>query len=520
MYAELNIDNGIINVKKFGAYGDGVHDDRNFINNAIEYIYSLNIAFDNLDLMSRYYTTAPTLYFPNGKYKVNSTLNINYDRARLFNIDGDNSSFISDNNNAIFTFVNYGGKSKISNCIFVKNYNSIIFSCKKLDNSKVLIDNCKFIENIDIAVIYKNRSSTLTFNNCMFSYCYKIFKNVICDKVLFTDCWFSEYQAEENDHTSFILLWGENAFENCMFIPNANYKQIPSENYNYTNLAWIYCGDVETEETTINRTSILLNNCRVSSEANAKTLINWNVTPSDENDRNSPSLTYIKILNCYQLAALEYILNLTHLPQQLIFENCDLRTANETFIKIPDNFSLANELTTYLPSPNRTRYTYDYSIINCKTQLNDSWDSIPEQLIPLFRHCDFDIKYIVSPSKTYMNLDFGAEILNITRNFNRTYLVKSFLNVSNHSGAMANCVGLLMFSSYYSNNDSKDYLKVDYIPLAQSGYTSTPVTINPTFNNGSDTMEQSNSIIQLQVKLNITNTLYNKTQSYMTIKPL
>lgn len=68
LYANL-IYNNKINVKQFGAYGDGIHDDTNSFKNAIAYLkskFSLNNIYINL----------LTLDIPNGKYIISDTIEI------------------------------------------------------------------------------------------------------------------------------------------------------------------------------------------------------------------------------------------------------------------------------------------------------------------------------------------------------------------------------------------------------------------------------------------------------------
>ena len=68
LYANL-IYNDKINVKQFGAYGDGVHDDTNAFKNAIAYLKS-RFSFDNL------FKNLLTLNIPNGKYLISETIEI------------------------------------------------------------------------------------------------------------------------------------------------------------------------------------------------------------------------------------------------------------------------------------------------------------------------------------------------------------------------------------------------------------------------------------------------------------
>lgn len=62
--AELIIPNGILNVKKFGAKGDNTTDDRQAIQNAIDYMTTVS-------------GLGKTIYFPNGKYLINSSYSRN-----------------------------------------------------------------------------------------------------------------------------------------------------------------------------------------------------------------------------------------------------------------------------------------------------------------------------------------------------------------------------------------------------------------------------------------------------------
>jgi hypothetical protein len=93
--AYLPSDSGVINVKTYGALGDGVHDDTNAIINAIHYAYTL----------SNY---SKTVYFPAGTYLVSQTLtwqdqNGNWGGHLAFRGDGQHLTVIKLKNNLGFT---------------------------------------------------------------------------------------------------------------------------------------------------------------------------------------------------------------------------------------------------------------------------------------------------------------------------------------------------------------------------------------------------------------------------------
>lgn len=521
LYIYLIEDKGVVNVKQFGAYGDGTHDDTTAIQNAINYINETDIETQQIVPSNpswlRYFATSKTLYFPNGKYLIENTLNFN--GSRYYNIDGNNSYIESSSSLPIFKFSDYGGtKSIIKNLVFNEVYNAITFDSTDLDTSKVNIENCKFIGTKYIAIIYDNRSSMLTLKNCIFSWCYKVFKNIRCDNVEFNDCWFSEYEANENNHTSFEILWGENKFINCLFIPNGKYNpDINQDNFN--NLAWILAGDNTTAR--VNNPSLIFDKCRISSEQNSKTLINWQVVP---NAITNPSDTSIKILNCYQLASQigDTVIKLWHLPQQLIVENSDLRIEDNTFIKLDDSLDVDTEITTYATSPNRLQYTFDYSIKDCKTQTSTAWKLIPYKLIELFRNCDYDIRLPLSSTNKKLQIPLGSQSLGNTNSFNRMYLVKAYFNPIDAVSGMSSVVGLLMFDAVNSTVESTSSIRVKFVKLAQYGGGSSnseddEINIIPTFQNNSNIITMAGNQ-QMKLNLELENVVYNNNESYITLK--
>lgn len=84
--AKLIHNNGI-NVKQFGAYGDGEHDDTLVIQNAIDYLYNEMKKIGDLGIINSACDEYNTVYIPNGQYKITSTINLSR-FVKLHTLDG------------------------------------------------------------------------------------------------------------------------------------------------------------------------------------------------------------------------------------------------------------------------------------------------------------------------------------------------------------------------------------------------------------------------------------------------
>lgn len=516
--------NDIINVKCFGAYGDSENDDTISIQNAINYIDTLTTTYQQIVPSNpswlRYHASSPTLYFPYGKYLVNETLN--FQNSRFYNIEGNNSFINSTSSLDVFKFSGIGGtRTNIKNLVFNNNYNSIHFDSDNIDSSMVNIENCKFLGNRNIAINYTNRSSMLSIKNCLFSWCYKILVNNMCDNVHFENCWFAEYESNENNYTSFIFLWGENKFTNCLFIPNGGYDPNINQN-NFNNLAWIQAGDNQNPQ--VNNPSVILDKCRVSSERNSKTLINWKVIP---NSITNVSDTSIKILNCYHLSASigDAIIKLWHLPQQLIIENSDLRIEDNTFISLDESLDIETEINTYVTSPNRLQYTYDYSILNNKTQSINAYKKIPPKLMGLFRNIDKDIEYTITSTSPSISIPLGMQSLGNTNSFHRMFLVKAYFNPINTTTGLSSITGILMFNAVNAQVSGSASIRVDFQKIAQSSGGSQltsekEINIIPTFQNGENHITMT-GMENININLTLENSTFDNVNSnYITMKEI
>lgn len=514
-----------VNVNQFGAYGDGVHDDSAAIQKAVSYINAKMILFEqsnpNPD-WHRWFSTSYTLYFPSLQYLISERIEFN--GSRYYNIEGNKSIITSDvnMNDPVFYFDGANGtKSQISGFIFKEMKNAIEYDSTNNDLSKVMIKNCDFVGVREYAIKYNNRSSMLKIENCNFSWCFKILYNIKCDCVEFTNCWFSEYESDQDDYVSFIILWGENKFINCHFIPNGNYNPTIDQS-TLSNLAWIQAGDNETASA--NNPGLLFDRCRVSAETNSKTMVNWKVIP---NTGNSPTDTYIKFLNCYALACVrgKTVIRAWHVPQQVIFENCEISNEDATFITFVDGLDVNTDISTYFNGANRRYYVFNYGFKNVKTQTETAWKRIPKEIAPFIRYTDQDVRIPITASDKTATFNFGDTTLSTPGFFSKIFLVKGYVTLINGVAGLSSFTGLLLFDAVNTTVETNSSIRVKYVPIAQyaggtNNSTQQTIEIVPTFNDTNSSVITMSGHNDLSVKLTITNTIFDAIDNYITIKEL
>lgn len=519
----------IVNVNQFGAYGDGTHNDAVAIQKAISYINAKMIIFEQANPNEdwhRYFATSMQLYFPSSQYLINDRIEFN--GSRYYNIHGNKSIIKCDSEmtDPVFYFSGTNGtKCDISGFIFKEMANAIEYNATNNDMSHVMIDSCDFVGITNIAIKYENRSCMLKVQNCNFSWCYKIFKNIKCDCAEFENCWFSEYEANENGYTSFELLWGENKFINCFFIPNGNYNPSVDQS-TLTDLAWMQVGDGTSA--VANNPSVLMDRCRASAETNSKTMINWKVVP---NTGNSPTDTYIKILNCYAMACVlgACVIRAWHVPQQVIFENTEISNESAAFIKFVDGVNINNDITTYFSGANRLRYTFNYGFKNVKTQTSTTWKTIPAELAPFVRYSDNDVRIPITASNKSAKYFLGDTTLSTPYYFNKMFLVKAYFFAVNGVSSLSSITGIVMFDAVNTTVESNASIRVKFVKLGEyaggsSDSSAQTLNITPTFNDTNSSVITMSSHQNLTLTLTIDNTIFSPTgtdgEAFISIKEL
>jgi len=183
-----------VNVKDFGAKGDGKTDDTKAIRAALDAAAKRGRSRQYPG--SAYYSTSPEVFFPSGHYIITEALPPSADTIR-----GEGHAVIEQKNpdKDIF-YTDYAWRVAFKNLIFLGGRTHLNLGNPNIDSGFILIENCKFQMSRGPAIqVREGSNSTFTIiQNCQF---------IGCDQVLITytdwttmkDCWISGGAKQENE---------------------------------------------------------------------------------------------------------------------------------------------------------------------------------------------------------------------------------------------------------------------------------------------------------------------------------
>lgn len=181
-----------IDVKDYGATGNGVTDDSAAIQAAIA-----AIPYNITDEGGVFVCTTPTLYFPPGKYVIGSTI-IFGETQSVVNVVGDNAIFIPKTGFTDWAFnVQRAYKFKISGLIFLNFTKGVLINNEtNLNTSQVFIEECNFQQCTEVALQLSGGSSIRVVEKCKFFMNTKAMIIYGGEKVVVKDNWISSSNME------------------------------------------------------------------------------------------------------------------------------------------------------------------------------------------------------------------------------------------------------------------------------------------------------------------------------------
>ncbi|MEA2036830.1 MAG: hypothetical protein U9O94_04940 [Nanoarchaeota archaeon] len=220
---------GTVNVKWFGALGDGVTDDTVAFQAAIEYIFSISSSISVAEpaVSSNYYAPNIELEFAAGKYIILNTITFptkNQDGITNITMKSKGAMF-SGNGQVLFDYVtNNSGSKDIFENIHFNNFGTVVkWNCDNKNESMLSLNRCRFTNISDWCVdtdsYETSRSAMFSVSECYFS------ENTIGAIKVFTDNFTMKsswvYGNSSSNEAQIYLSGDSNSLiSNCFFIPH------------------------------------------------------------------------------------------------------------------------------------------------------------------------------------------------------------------------------------------------------------------------------------------------------------
>lgn len=182
-HAALNDGSGIINVRDYGATGNGDTDDTAAIQAAVK---AAAITRSELTPIGSTFQSGPVLVFPQGKYIVSDTFQVDSvlsirgeGRAIIFQTDKDKHIFES----------KYAWRLSIKDLTFFGGKDQIHLFNPNVNSGQIIIEGCRFYGSTGAAIWNKVTSTTMKISDCEFIRCRQTWVSRDCDQSIMRDCW-------------------------------------------------------------------------------------------------------------------------------------------------------------------------------------------------------------------------------------------------------------------------------------------------------------------------------------------
>ena len=201
-----------VNVKDYGAKGDGQTDDTAAIQAAIDAVGGISQPYPG----TAYYNEMQALHFPHGQYRISDTLRIGNGR-----IIGDGAIIEQTNPERDIFATDYAWRLSISGFTFLGGRNHLVLHNPNLDTGQVHIDRCRFYGAAGVALDVDIVSTTLAVRDCIFLECRQVWINRGCDQAVMRDCWITTHR-EMRDQAAIEHRGGRLTIENLCGVPLVN----------------------------------------------------------------------------------------------------------------------------------------------------------------------------------------------------------------------------------------------------------------------------------------------------------
>ena len=209
-----------INVKDFGAIGDGKTDDTQAIQKAMDYANKSRISAQKKSYFGErmpFVGSSSTIFFPKGEYYLTESLKV----GSYVSLLGESSLLFADLKGIVAIQGSFW-QSKIESLQFIGFEQALSMNSQNVDQGKVVIENCAFLGN-ELAINIHAQSSLIHISKCRFSHNEKAMA-IQSDKAIVEANWIKAGTLE-GKHPSQIDVYGVMHFNYNILVPNT-----PSQN--------------------------------------------------------------------------------------------------------------------------------------------------------------------------------------------------------------------------------------------------------------------------------------------------
>lgn len=208
--AALADSGGVVNVRDYGAKGDGVTDDTAAIRAAAK---AAAVTVHEPSSAGLYVQAGPALVFPAGKYIISDDIPVN-----CLEVRGEGRPIIQQTNKDKDIFKADAWRNSIRNISFSGGRNQIDLRNKNLDTGQVIIEHCQFYQAGGFAVYTDVLSTTVKINDCIFYQNHQTWFLGRSDQAVMRDCWITT-SADMKDAAVIVNRGANLMLENICGVP-------------------------------------------------------------------------------------------------------------------------------------------------------------------------------------------------------------------------------------------------------------------------------------------------------------